>query len=81
MLRREQENKACLVAGEYTQRNYLSKEDSSLPTAATEFVLLTLVVDAKEKRDVAIIDIRKAFIQTVVEDEKDRVTMCQRCDS
>ncbi len=81
MLRREQENKACFVAGGNTQRNHLSKEDSSLPTAATESVLLTLVVDAKEKRDVAIINISKAFTQTVVECEKDRVTMCQRCDS
>jgi hypothetical protein len=34
-------------------------------------VLLTCIVDAKEERDVAVIDIPNAFIQTEVEDEKD----------
>jgi hypothetical protein len=34
-------------------------------------VLLTCIVDAVEKRDVAVIDIPNAFIQTKVEDEKD----------
>jgi hypothetical protein len=34
--------------------------------------MLTCVIDADENRDVAIVDIPNAFIQTVVEDEKDR---------
>jgi hypothetical protein len=45
----------------------------SSPTAATESVLLTSIVDAAENRDVAIIDIPNAFIQTQVENEKDCV--------
>jgi hypothetical protein len=40
---------------------------------ATESVLLTCIIDAEEDRDVAVIDIPNAFIQTKVEDEKDRV--------
>jgi hypothetical protein len=36
-------------------------------------VLLTSIVDAAEKRDVAIVDIPNAFIQTRVENKKDRV--------
>ena len=42
---------------------------------STDSVLLTSIIDAKEHRDVAIIDIPNAFIQMVVEDNKDRVIM------
>ncbi len=34
--------------------------------------MLTCVIDATKKRNVAVVDIPNAFIQTVVEDEKDR---------
>ncbi len=34
--------------------------------------MLTSVIDATKKKDVAVVDIPNAFIQTVVEDEKDR---------
>ena len=40
---------------------------------ATKSVLLTSIVEATEKRDVTIIDIPNAFIQTQVENKKDRV--------
>jgi hypothetical protein len=39
-------------------------------------VLLTSIVDAAENRDVAIVDIPNAFIQTRVENEKDCVIIC-----
>jgi hypothetical protein len=54
-----------------TTRDYISKEDASSPTVATEAVLLLCITDAKERRDVAVIDIPNAFIQTRVEDEGD----------
>ncbi len=54
------------------------KEDTSSPTVSTEAVMLTCVVDANENRDVTIVDIPNAFIQTVVEDKKDRVFTCNR---
>ena len=38
-------------------------------------MLLTTVVDAKENYDVAIIDVPNAFIQTVIEDDEDKVVM------
>jgi hypothetical protein len=59
------------VAGGNKQRDYISKEDASSPTVATESVLLSCIIDAEEGRDVAVIDIPNAFIQTRVEDEKD----------
>ncbi len=67
------ETKARLVGGGNMQRDYLTKEDSSSPTVATESVLLTSIVNVDEKQDVAIADIPNAFIQMRVEDKKDRV--------
>jgi hypothetical protein len=63
--------KGRTVAGGNKQRAYISKEDASSPTVATEAVLLSCIIDAKEARDVAVIDIPNAFIQTRVEDEGD----------
>ena len=65
--------KGRAVAGGNKQRDFISKEDASSPTVATESVLLTCIVDALEGRDVAVIDIPNAFIQTRIEDEKDMV--------
>jgi hypothetical protein len=56
--------KGRTVAGGNKQRDYISKEDASSPTVATEAVLLSCIIDAEEGRDVAVIDIPNAFIQT-----------------
>jgi hypothetical protein len=58
------ETKARPVGGGNKQHDYLSKEDLSSHTAVTESVLLTSIVNAAENRDVAIVDIPNAFIQT-----------------
>jgi hypothetical protein len=63
--------KGRTVAGGNKQRDYISKEEASSPTVATESVLLTCIIDAEEHRDVAVIDIPNAFIQTRIEEEKD----------
>jgi hypothetical protein len=65
--------KGRTVAGGNKPRDYISKEDASSPTVATEAVLLSCIIDAEEGRDVAVIDIPNAFIQTRVEDEGDRL--------
>jgi hypothetical protein len=71
--KRDGKTKARMVAGGNTQRDYLTKEDSSSPTVSTKAVILTSIVDAKEKRIVAVVDIPNAFIQTRVDNAKDRV--------
>jgi hypothetical protein len=63
--------KGRTVAGGNKQRDYISKEDASSPTVTTEAVLLSCIIDAKEGRDVIVIDIPNAFIQMRVEDEGD----------
>ena len=70
-LKRDGKIKGRTVAGGNKQRDYISKEDASSPTVATESVLLTCIVDAEEERDVTVVDIPNAFVQTEVEDEKD----------
>ena len=51
------------------QHDYITKEDVSSPTVTAEAVMLTCVIDAQENKDVAVVDIPNAFVQTVVSDE------------
>jgi hypothetical protein len=50
------------------QRAYTNKEEASSPTVAIKSVLLSCVIDAMEGRDVATIDIPRAFMQADMED-------------
>jgi hypothetical protein len=45
---------------------------------SSEAVLLTCKVDANKNRDVTIVDIPNAFVQTIVGDEKDKALICIR---
>jgi hypothetical protein len=63
--------KGRTVAGGNKQWYYISKEDDSSPTVATESLFLSCIIDAEEERDVAVVDIPNAFVQTRVENEKD----------
>ena len=49
------------------QREYTTKEEASSPTVAIESVMLSCAIDAKEGRDVGIIDIPNAFMQVDME--------------
>ena len=46
------------------QRNWLSKEDTLLPTVSTKRLMLSCIIDPMEGRDVATSDIYRAFLQT-----------------
>jgi hypothetical protein len=65
--------KGRTVAGGNKQQDYISKEDASSPTVATESVLLPCIIDAEEEQDVAVVGIPNAFVQTRVKNEKDMV--------
>jgi hypothetical protein len=71
-------SKAREVAGGNKQLDFVSKEDASSPTAATESVLLSCAVDSKENRETAVLDILNAFIQTVVKRDKDKAIVRTR---
>jgi hypothetical protein len=74
--KRSGEIKGRTVAGGNKQRGYIKKEDASSPTVLTKSVILTSMVDAIKKREIAIIDIPNAFIQIVVTDKNRRVIVC-----
>ena len=63
------------MAGGNQQRGYIDKQDANSPTVATESILLSCIIDARKTRDVAVIDIPNAFVQTVIEEEKDKFIM------
>ena len=65
------EIKSRYVAGGKKQHDYISKEDANSPMVVTDVVLFSCIIDAEEERDVAVINIPNAFIQTRVNDEKD----------
>lgn len=52
------------------QRAYITKEEASSPTISTEAVFLIITIGAKERRDVATVDIPGAFMQTDLDGEK-----------
>ena len=71
--KRSGEIKGRTVTGGNKQRGYINQEDASSPTVSTESVILTSMIGAMEEREVAIVDILNAFVQTQVTDEKNRV--------
>ena len=47
---------------------HTAKEDSCLPTVAIESVMISCMIDAKERRDVATVDIPGAFMQADIDE-------------
>ena len=72
--------KGLKVAGGNKQRDFISKEEASSPTVSTEDFMFTFLIEAQENRDVSVINIPNAFIQTKVEDKKDMVTIRVRIE-
>ena len=63
-------DKARLVINGAQQQGHVTKEEASSPTTFTESIILTSIVDSKERWDVATVDIPNAFAQTVITDAK-----------
>ena len=57
---------ACKVADGSKQHTYddYDNPDGSSPTMVTESIFMTEVIDAKEEREVAVLDTVNAFLQT-----------------
>ena len=60
--------KGCGCADGRQQRAYIAKEESTAPTVTMEAVFLTAVIDALEGREVAVLDIPGAFVQTYIDE-------------
>jgi hypothetical protein len=49
-----------------TQREYMDRDEAASPTAMTESIIITGVIDAKQRRDVMTADIPNALVQTEI---------------
>ena len=67
--KRDRTLKDRLVLGGNVQRDYISKDEASSPTAYTEAIIITCIWDAKEGRYVVSLDLPNAFCQTEITDE------------
>ena len=68
--KRDKTVKARTCANGSTQRKYTPKDEAASPTAATDSILVTGTIDAKQRRDVMTLDIPNVFVQTEVPQEK-----------
>jgi hypothetical protein len=59
--------KSRFCANGSTQRDYMTREETSSPTVSTEAIIITGAIEADEGREVACCDIPNAFVQTEVE--------------
>ena len=53
-----------------SQRAYVPREEAASPTVSTEALLATLLIDAKEQRDVAVFDVPSAYLHADMPDHK-----------
>ena len=61
--------KGRVVADGRKQKMYVSKEESSSPTIQLESLMMSLMIDAKENRDVATADIVGAYLLAEMQDK------------
>ena len=54
-----------------TEREYVDRDEAASPTAMTESIIITGVIDAKQGRDVMTADIPNAFVQTDIDKKKE----------
>eukprot|EP00978_Attheya_sp_CCMP212_P013887 scaffold34981_cov50-Attheya_sp.AAC.2 len=67
--------KARTCANVSTQREYIEREDAASPTASTDSIIITSVIDAKQNRDVMISDVPNACVQTEIDQSGEKVVM------
>ena len=60
------------------QRAYTAREDATSPTVSVEAIFLTAVIDAYERREVAIIDLPGAFMQADMDEELVHVRIAEK---
>jgi hypothetical protein len=70
--------KARVRANGRTQRAYIAREEASSPTAASDAILITGVIDTKQNRDVMTLDIPNAFLQTEISLDRDKIIIKTR---
>eukprot|EP00978_Attheya_sp_CCMP212_P001665 scaffold3444_cov50-Attheya_sp.AAC.1 len=64
------------VKARTTQREYIELEDAGAsPTASTDSIIITSVIDAKQNRDVMTSDVPNAFVQLEIDQSGEKIVM------
>ena len=67
--------KVRMCANGSTQRSHIPREKDLSPKVTTNFVLVTIAIDAEQERDVMSMDIPNEFVQTKVSQSDERIIM------
>ena len=62
--KRDKTIKSRICSNGSTQQAYIFREEAASPTAASESISTTGLIDTKQKRDVMMLDIPNEFLQT-----------------
>jgi hypothetical protein len=73
--KRDETIKARMCANGSTERTYIAREEATSPTTATDAILITGVINAKQQRDVMTLDVPNAFVQTPIPRTGDKIIM------
>jgi hypothetical protein len=73
--KRDGKIKARTCANGSTQREYIDRKDATSPTAATEAILITGLINAKQQQDIMTNDVPNAFVQTPIPQDGDKIIM------
>ena len=65
--------KTRTLADGRAQRGYVDRDEAASPTASTDAIMITGVIDAKQNRDVMTLDIPNAFTQTEIDEKKNNI--------
>ena len=68
--KRSSKIKARTIANGSTQRAYIDRDESASPTAESDAIIITGVIEAKQFIDVMINDVPNNFVQTPVPQDK-----------
>ena len=71
--KRNEDIKARYCENGSTQRSHVPKKEATSPTAGTDSVLITGVIDAKQGRDVMTLDVPNTFLQASIPEENEKV--------
>jgi hypothetical protein len=61
--------KACTCANGSIQNAYTAHDEAASPTAMTKSILITAMINPKQKQDVMTANIQNAFVQTDIDDK------------
>jgi hypothetical protein len=53
----------------------MGQDEAASPTASTDAILITAVINAKQKRDVMTVDVPNAFVQAPIDQKGEKITM------